>query len=74
LVNEAGRELLLDERVRCSGSHHQTFVMIERDGRPEVAFVGGIDFCTDAEIPGPTRRTLSASVSTRSTGSGSDGI
>jgi phosphatidylserine/phosphatidylglycerophosphate/cardiolipin synthase-like enzyme len=44
-VNEAGGELLLDERVRRGGSHHQKFVMIERDGRPEVAFVGGIDLC-----------------------------
>ena len=45
-VNEAGGELLLDERVRRGGSHHQKLVLIRR-ARPEddVAFVGGIDLC-----------------------------
>jgi phosphatidylserine/phosphatidylglycerophosphate/cardiolipin synthase-like enzyme len=45
-VNEAGGELLLDERVRRGGSHHQKLVVLRR-ARPEddVAFVGGIDLC-----------------------------
>jgi phosphatidylserine/phosphatidylglycerophosphate/cardiolipin synthase-like enzyme len=45
-VNEAGGELLLDERVRRGGSHHQKLVILRR-ARPEddVAFVGGIDLC-----------------------------
>jgi phosphatidylserine/phosphatidylglycerophosphate/cardiolipin synthase-like enzyme len=45
-VNDAGGELLLDERVRRGGSHHQKLVLIRRR-RPEddVAFVGGIDLC-----------------------------
>ncbi len=45
-VNQAGGELLLDERVRRGGSHHQKLVLIRR-ARPEddVAFVGGIDLC-----------------------------
>ena len=45
-VNDAGGELLLDERVRRGGSHHQKLVVLRR-GRPEddVAFVGGIDLC-----------------------------
>ena len=44
-VNEAGGEVLLDQRIRRGGSHHQKIVVV-RDGRePErdVAFVGGID-------------------------------
>jgi phosphatidylserine/phosphatidylglycerophosphate/cardiolipin synthase-like enzyme len=45
-VNEAGGELVLDERVRRGGSHHQKLVLLRR-ARPEddVAFVGGIDLC-----------------------------
>ena len=45
-VNEAGGEVLLDERVRRTGSHHQKLVLVRRindDG--QVAFVGGIDLC-----------------------------
>ncbi|MGH7762699.1 MAG: phospholipase D family protein [Candidatus Dormibacteraceae bacterium] len=47
LVNATGGEVLLDQRVRLGGSHHQKLVVIrhataiERD----VAFVGGIDLC-----------------------------
>jgi phosphatidylserine/phosphatidylglycerophosphate/cardiolipin synthase-like enzyme len=46
-VNEAGGEVLLDERVRRDGSHHQKLFVIRHPGRPErdVAFVGGIDLC-----------------------------
>lgn len=40
-----GGSVLLDQRVRAGGSHHQKFVVIRRPARPEtdVAFVGGID-------------------------------
>ncbi len=46
-LNEAGGEVLLDQRVRLFGSHHQKVVVLQHDGRPEqdVAFVGGIDLC-----------------------------
>jgi phosphatidylserine/phosphatidylglycerophosphate/cardiolipin synthase-like enzyme len=46
-VNSAGGEVLLDQRVRFGGSHHQKLVVIRRPGRPEsdVAFIGGIDLC-----------------------------
>jgi phosphatidylserine/phosphatidylglycerophosphate/cardiolipin synthase-like enzyme len=45
-VNEAGGELLLDERVRRGGSHHQKLVIIRRArSAGDVAFVGGIDLC-----------------------------
>jgi phosphatidylserine/phosphatidylglycerophosphate/cardiolipin synthase-like enzyme len=44
-VTEAGGEVLLDERVRRGGSHHQKLVVIRHPASPEldVAFVGGID-------------------------------
>jgi phosphatidylserine/phosphatidylglycerophosphate/cardiolipin synthase-like enzyme len=46
VVNEAGGEILLDERVRRFGSHHQKLVLIRRaDAARDVAFVGGIDLC-----------------------------
>jgi phosphatidylserine/phosphatidylglycerophosphate/cardiolipin synthase-like enzyme len=47
LVNAAGGEILLDQRVRLGGSHHQKLVVIRRGGGPaaDVAFVGGIDLC-----------------------------
>ena len=46
-VNEAGGEVLLDERVRRGGSHHQKLFLLRRAAGPErdVAFVGGIDLC-----------------------------
>ena len=45
-VNEAGGEVLLDERVRRTGSHHQKLVLIRCiDRDDQVAFVGGIDLC-----------------------------
>ena len=39
--------MLLDQRVRRAGSHHQKLVLIRHAdaGRPDVAFVGGIDLC-----------------------------
>ncbi len=44
-VNDAGGELLLDQRVRPFGSHHQKAVVVRHAGRSsaDVAFVGGID-------------------------------
>jgi phosphatidylserine/phosphatidylglycerophosphate/cardiolipin synthase-like enzyme len=46
-VNAAGGEVLLDERVRRAGSHHQKLVVIRHpdDPRRDVAFAGGIDLC-----------------------------
>ncbi|WP_051640061.1 phospholipase D family protein [Cellulomonas sp. URHE0023] len=44
-VNLVGGEVLLDQRVRTVGSHHQKFVVIRHSGRPadDTAFLGGID-------------------------------
>jgi phosphatidylserine/phosphatidylglycerophosphate/cardiolipin synthase-like enzyme len=44
-VNEAGGEVLLDERIRRGGSHHQKLFILRRASDPDadVAFVGGID-------------------------------
>jgi phosphatidylserine/phosphatidylglycerophosphate/cardiolipin synthase-like enzyme len=46
-VNEAGGEVLLDQRIRRFGSHHQKLFVIRHKGESErdVAFVGGIDLC-----------------------------
>ena len=46
-VEAAGGQVVLDQRVRRSGSHHQKLVVVRCPGRPEhdVAFVGGIDLC-----------------------------
>ena len=43
LVNAAGGEVLLDQRVRLGGSHHQKLIVIRHAERTErdVAFVGG---------------------------------
>jgi phosphatidylserine/phosphatidylglycerophosphate/cardiolipin synthase-like enzyme len=47
MVNEAGGEIVLDERVRRGGSHHQKLVVIRHGTGPDrdVAFEGGIDLC-----------------------------
>ncbi|HTE86639.1 MAG TPA: phospholipase D-like domain-containing protein [Dehalococcoidia bacterium] len=47
MVNASGGEVLLDQRVRLGGSHHQKLVVIRHADRAEkdVAFVGGIDLC-----------------------------
>jgi phosphatidylserine/phosphatidylglycerophosphate/cardiolipin synthase-like enzyme len=47
VVNSAGGELLVDERVRRAGSHHQKLVVVHRPSEPDedLAFVGGIDLC-----------------------------
>jgi len=46
-LNAAGGEVLLDQRVRLGGSHHQKLIVIRHAERPErdVAFVGGVDLC-----------------------------
>ncbi|MDF2967538.1 MAG: phospholipase D/Transphosphatidylase [Nocardioidaceae bacterium] len=46
-VEASGGQIVLDQRVRRSGSHHQKLVVVRCPGRPEhdVAFVGGIDLC-----------------------------
>jgi phosphatidylserine/phosphatidylglycerophosphate/cardiolipin synthase-like enzyme len=46
-INDAGGEVLLDQRVRVFGSHHQKFFVIQHRADPsrDVAFVGGIDLC-----------------------------
>ena len=42
-VNEAGGEVLMDERVRRAGCHHQKLVLLQHIEHPDddVAFVGG---------------------------------
>jgi phosphatidylserine/phosphatidylglycerophosphate/cardiolipin synthase-like enzyme len=47
VVEAAGGEVLLDQRVRRGGSHHQKLVVLRHPGDPErdVAFAGGIDLC-----------------------------
>jgi phosphatidylserine/phosphatidylglycerophosphate/cardiolipin synthase-like enzyme len=46
-IEAAGGEVLLDQRVRIGGSHHQKLVVIRHPAAPErdVAFAGGIDLC-----------------------------
>jgi phosphatidylserine/phosphatidylglycerophosphate/cardiolipin synthase-like enzyme len=46
-LNQAGGEVLLDQRVRRFGSHHQKLFVVQHEGAPDrdVAFVGGIDLC-----------------------------
>ncbi|GIM90246.1 phospholipase D family protein [Paractinoplanes toevensis] len=46
-INAAGGEVLLDQRVRRGGSHHQKLVVLRHPGHPEldIAFAGGIDLC-----------------------------
>ena len=46
-IEAAGGEVLLDQRVRVGGSHHQKLVVLRHPGAPErdVAFAGGIDLC-----------------------------
>ncbi len=44
-INDRGGEVLLDQRVRPLGSHHQKFVVVRHPAQPadDVAFLGGID-------------------------------
>jgi phosphatidylserine/phosphatidylglycerophosphate/cardiolipin synthase-like enzyme len=67
-VNAAGGEVLLDQRVRLGGSHHQKLVVIRHgDGKAQdLAFVGGIDLChsrhDDADHLGDAQRQPMSSV------------
>jgi phosphatidylserine/phosphatidylglycerophosphate/cardiolipin synthase-like enzyme len=67
-LNSAGGEVLLDQRVRLGGSHHQKLIVIRHAGRAErdVAFVGGIDLChsrrDDADHHGDRQRQTMAPV------------
>jgi phosphatidylserine/phosphatidylglycerophosphate/cardiolipin synthase-like enzyme len=67
-VNSAGGEVLLDQRVRLGGSHHQKLIIIRRAGGADrdVAFVGGIDLChsrrDDADHHGDRQRQAMAPV------------
>jgi phosphatidylserine/phosphatidylglycerophosphate/cardiolipin synthase-like enzyme len=47
VVNRAGGEILLDERVKGPGSQHQKLVVVRHPGHEDddVAFLGGIDLC-----------------------------
>ena len=46
-IEKAGGEVLLDQRIRFGGSHHQKLVVLRHPSAPErdVAFAGGIDLC-----------------------------
>ena len=46
-LNDAGADVLLDQRVTLFGSHHQKLVVIRHpdDESRSVAYVGGIDLC-----------------------------
>jgi phosphatidylserine/phosphatidylglycerophosphate/cardiolipin synthase-like enzyme len=46
-LNDAGAEVLLDQRIHRFGSHHQKLFVIRHKGHNDrdVAFVGGIDLC-----------------------------
>jgi phosphatidylserine/phosphatidylglycerophosphate/cardiolipin synthase-like enzyme len=46
-IEHEGGEVLLDQRVRRMGSHHQKFVVLRHAADPsrDVAFAGGIDLC-----------------------------
>jgi phosphatidylserine/phosphatidylglycerophosphate/cardiolipin synthase-like enzyme len=46
-IEHSGGEVILDQRVRRMGSHHQKFVVLRHVGDPsrDVAFAGGIDLC-----------------------------
>ncbi|HSS61857.1 MAG TPA: phospholipase D family protein [Candidatus Limnocylindrales bacterium] len=65
-INAAGGEVLLDQRVRLGGSHHQKLVVIRHAGTPEsdVAFAGGVDLChsrrDDADHHGDRQRQAMA--------------
>ena len=67
-VNSAGGEVLLDQRVRLGGSHHQKLVVIRHAGGTErdVAFAGGIDLGhgrrDDADHHGDRQRQAMAPV------------
>jgi len=45
VINDAGGQVLLDQRIRRGGSHHQKLVVVRHDDDPtrDVAYVGGMD-------------------------------
>jgi len=45
MINDAGGEVLLDQRIRRGGSHHQKLVVVRfgHDPARDVAYVGGMD-------------------------------
>jgi phosphatidylserine/phosphatidylglycerophosphate/cardiolipin synthase-like enzyme len=46
LINQGGGQVLLDQRIRRFGSHHQKlFVVLDGTTGDGTAFVGGIDLC-----------------------------
>ncbi|MDD9207131.1 DUF2183 domain-containing protein, partial [Georgenia sp. 10Sc9-8] len=67
-VNAAGGEVVLDQRVRPTGSHHQKFVVVRHGGGAarDVAFVGGLDVARSrrdgAEHTGDTQTRAFAAV------------
>jgi phosphatidylserine/phosphatidylglycerophosphate/cardiolipin synthase-like enzyme len=67
-LTAAGAEVLLDQRVRFGGSHHQKLVVIRHSASPErdVAFAGGIDLShsrrDDADHHGDRQRQAMAPV------------
>lgn len=71
-INDSGGEVLLDQRVRAFGSHHQKLFVIRHRDDPtrDVAFVGGIDLShsrrDDAEHRGdPQAITMNPRYGTR---------
>jgi phosphatidylserine/phosphatidylglycerophosphate/cardiolipin synthase-like enzyme len=46
-IEAAGGEVLLDQRVRRGGAHHQKLIILRHPRAPErdIAFAGGIDLC-----------------------------
>jgi phosphatidylserine/phosphatidylglycerophosphate/cardiolipin synthase-like enzyme len=71
-VETAGGVVVLDQRVRRMGSHHQKIVVLRHPGQPErdVAFAGGIDLChsrrdTSEHFGDPQPQTMSAAYGPR---------
>jgi phosphatidylserine/phosphatidylglycerophosphate/cardiolipin synthase-like enzyme len=67
-IEHGGGEVILDQRIRRMGSHHQKLVVLRHDEDPskDVAFVGGIDLCygrrDDAEHRGDPQSVPMAKV------------
>jgi phosphatidylserine/phosphatidylglycerophosphate/cardiolipin synthase-like enzyme len=63
MVDAAGGEIVLDERVKRGGSHHQKLVVLlhHRVAVPDIAFEGGIDLCHgrhDDAVHGGDRQSI----------------
>jgi phosphatidylserine/phosphatidylglycerophosphate/cardiolipin synthase-like enzyme len=76
VVNQAGGEVLLDERVRGPGSQHQKLVLLRHPGREDedIAFLGGIDLCHSRGTTRGTSATPSRCRSTSATALGRPGM